>query len=251
MAGASDTTRSEAVGRARRAERSDHTNIRISGINRPKSLTDSVYERLKAAIRNQTLRQRHFYPLGEIAAGFGISRTPVREAVIRLAQAGLVEVAPQRGFRVREIPPNEGKEVFELRSLIEGHAVEKLAKKATDEDLRVLRNILRRQQRLTNDVSKFLDVDEAFHLEMVDRAGLRRAHDFLSTLRDIIWLLGYTALSVPGRLEEVLAEHTAIVDRIEKRDRPGARKALDAHLESTRSKILRLSSTDGTDNTSG
>src|SRR5438067_877979 len=96
--------------------------VKIAGIDRPKSLTDHAYERLKAAIRDGSLNHRRFYPLGDLAAIFGISRTPVREAVLKLAHEGLVTILPQRGFRLREISPDEAAEVFELRSLIEGRA---------------------------------------------------------------------------------------------------------------------------------
>ncbi|MGH7966646.1 MAG: GntR family transcriptional regulator [Candidatus Binatia bacterium] len=211
--------------------------VKIASIDRPKSLTDHAYERLKAAIRDGSLNHQQFYPLGDLASIFGISRTPVREAVLKLAHEGLVTMLPQRGFRLREISPQEATEVFELRSLIEGRAVEKLAKHATAQEIQDLRAILRRQQHAMNDVGTFLDIDEEFHLRMLELAGLRRAREFLVTLRDIIWSLGSTALHLPGRLNEVLVEHTKLVDGIEKKDPVRARRALDAHLHSTFHKI--------------
>ncbi len=207
------------------------------GIDRPKSLTEHAYDRLKAAIREGSLEPRRFYPLGDVASAFGISRTPVREAVLKLAHDGLLEILPQRGFRVREIPPEEAAEVFELRTLIEGRAVEKLGRFATEKDVRDFRAILRRQQRATHDTASFLNIDEEFHLTMLERAGLRRAREFLITLRDVIWILGFDALGLPGRLDEVLVEHTNVVDFIERHDPERARRALDTHLTSTFSKI--------------
>lgn len=211
--------------------------VKIAGIDRPKSLTDHAYERLKAAIRDGSLHHQRFYPLGDLASIFGISRTPVREAVLKLAHEGLVTMLPQRGFRLREISPQEAIEVFELRSLIEGRAVEKLAKNATQQEIQDLRAILLRQQHAINDVGKFLDIDEEFHLRMLELAGLRRAREFLVTLRDIIWSLGSAALHLPGRLDEVLVEHTQLVDCIEKKEPVRARRAIDTHLHSTFKKI--------------
>lgn len=219
-----------------RAERGERP-VKIAGIARPKSLTDHAYERLKAAIRDGSLTHQQFYPLGDLAAIFGISRTPVREAVLKLAHEGLVTMLPQRGFRLREISPDEAIEVFELRSLIEGRAVEKLAKRATEQEIQDLRAILRRQQQAINDVGKFLDIDEEFHLHMLELAGLRRAREFLVSLRDIIWSLGSAALRLPGRLDEVLVEHMQLVECIAKKDATRARRAIDAHLHSTFNKI--------------
>lgn len=210
---------------------------RMAEITRPKSLTDHAYERLKAAIRSGALEPHRFYPLGEIAQNFGISRTPVREAVLKLAHDGLLEILPQRGFRIREVGPEEMAEVFELRGLIEARTVENLAKKGTAGDIQSLRSILKRQERVVHDVGRFLDVDEEFHLTMLERAGLRRAREFMVTLRDIIWLLGLEALALPGRLEEVLAEHRRVVDAIERKDVTGARRAIESHLTSTYAKI--------------
>lgn len=209
----------------------------IEEIDRGRSLTEHAYHRLKAAIREGSIEAHRFYPLGDVAAGFGISRTPVREAVLKLSHEGLLEILPQRGFRIREISSEEAAEVFELRSLLEGRTVEKLAKKALPADVQKLRGILERQSRHLNDTPKFLEVDEEFHLTMLELAGFRRARDFIVSLRDVIWQLGSEALSLPGRLEEVLAEHTAVVDRVERGDAAGARRAIAGHLESTSAKI--------------
>jgi len=210
-----------------------HSQMKITEISRPQSLTDQAYQHLKAAIRSGAIEQHFFYPLGEMAAGFGISRTPVREAVLKLAHEGLLEILPQRGFRIREVAPEEAAEVFELRNLLEGRTVEKLARKSDPEELRKLRAILARQERLVNEPRRFLEVDEEFHLTMLELAGFRRAREFIVMLRDVIWLLGIKALSAPGRLEGVLSEHNRIVECIARKDAAAARRALRAHLDST------------------
>ncbi|MFQ5667326.1 MAG: GntR family transcriptional regulator [Candidatus Binatia bacterium] len=210
---------------------------KIAGIDRPKSLTEHAYRRLKTAIREGSLVPEHFYPLGQMATQLGISRTPVREAVLRLEHDGLVEIVRQRGFRVRRVPWEEAAEVFELRSIIEGRALERVVKRAGPQDIRTLRAILRRQGHVTSDTARFLDIDEEFHLQIVEMAGLRRAKDFLITLRDVVWLVGFEVLRRRSRSAEVLAEHTAIVDAIEAGDPARVRQALDRHLASTYTKI--------------
>jgi DNA-binding GntR family transcriptional regulator len=211
--------------------------MKLTEITRPKSLTDEAYQRLRAAVREGSLELHRFYRLGEIAARFGISRTPVREAVLKLAHEGLLEILPQRGFRLHHISVAEAAEVFELRSLLEGRTVEKLAEKGSSDEVQQLRMIIKRQERFVNQPARFLEVDEEFHLTMLNLAGFRRAREFIATLRDVIRSLGFTALSSPGRLDDVIAEHARIVECIEQHNPSAARAALTAHLESTYAQI--------------
>ena len=211
--------------------------MKISEIHRPKSLTDEAYRRLRAAIRNGSLETHRFYPLGEVAARFGISRTPVREAVLKLAHEGLLEMLPQRGFHLREISLAEAEEIFELRGLLEGRTVEKLAEKRSSDEVRQLRKILKRQDRFVNEPRRFLEIDEEFHLTMLDLAGFHRAREFLATIRDVIWSLSFEALSCPGRLDHVISEHALIVDCIENGRPSAARSAIGLHLQRTYAQI--------------
>ncbi|MFQ5660043.1 MAG: GntR family transcriptional regulator [Gammaproteobacteria bacterium] len=216
--------------------------MKISEIRQRLSLTEQAHARLKKAIREGVLTQHRFYPLRELAEQLGVSRTPVREAAIKLAHEGLAEIVPQRGFRVRTIPPAEVTEVFELRRILEGRAVEKLAERANRSDVRALFTLLERQERAIKDIPRFLDIDEEFHMRLLELSGLPRARDFLVTLRDIICLLGLEALNVGGRTEEVLKEHTAIVEGIARSNASEARQALLLHLDSTRDKIKNTAS---------
>jgi DNA-binding GntR family transcriptional regulator len=211
--------------------------MKISEIQRPKSLTDEAYQRLRAAIRGGTLEMHRFYQLGEVAARFGISRTPVREAVLKLAHEGLLEMLPQRGFRLRQISLAEANEIFELRGLLEGRTVEKLAEKGSSDEVRQLRKILKRQDRFVNEPRRFLEIDEEFHLTMLDLAGFHRAREFLATIRDVIWSLSFEALSTPGRLDHVISEHAHIVDCIESGKPSAARSAIDLHLQRTYAEV--------------
>jgi DNA-binding GntR family transcriptional regulator len=222
--------------------------MKITGINRPKSLTDEAYQRLRAAVSNGSLELQRFYPLGEVAAGFGISRTPVREAVLKLAHEGLLEIRP-RGFRLRHISLTEAVEIFELRSLLEGRTAEKVAAKCNLGEVQQLRSIIKRQQRLVNDPGRFLKADEQFHMTLLDLAGFRRAREFIAMLRDVIWSLGFEALSSPGRLDAVIVEHSHIVECIEQRSPAAAHAAINAHLESSYAQI-RLNQRSGARNSS-
>jgi DNA-binding GntR family transcriptional regulator len=206
-------------------------------IRRPKSLAQQAHRAIKEAIRDQVILPGTFYSEQAMADVLDISRTPVREAVLDLARAGLLEVVPRRGFRLREISADEQDEIFELRALLEGHIVRKLSQRISDANLRSLQAILDRQARLGSNPARFLDVDEEFHLKLVELAGFRKALDFLVELRGTIWLLGLTALARPARASMVLDEHRAIVAALERHDDEGAARAMTDHIESTRMAI--------------
>jgi DNA-binding GntR family transcriptional regulator len=203
----------------------------LPSASRVETLSRQTYAIIRSSIRSGTITADGFYSEVQLAQALHISRTPVREALIELEREGLIEIIPQRGFRLRSISEAEHQEAFELRSLIEGNVVRQLAKVATDDDVTTLRDILDAQARVVDDPAAFLDANEEFHLTMPALLGLERTRRILLTLRGITWLAAHDAIShPPQRAEEVLAEHRAIVDRIAAHDPAGAAKALRTHI---------------------
>lgn len=208
---------------------------RLENLNRPDSLAQRAYAALRTAIRNGALVQGETYSEAEISSSMGISRTPVREALIELSREGLVEIMPQRGFRLRVMTVDEQQEVFALRAVLEALVVQQLAEIATPKDVAELRRFLKTQGQCLNDPVEFMTLDEQFHLLMPRLAGLDRTHKMLTTLRGAMWLIGTSALQIQDRGATVIAEHSAIVDAIEKRDGEAAAIAVHRHLHSTAS----------------
>ncbi len=204
---------------------------RIPAIERTDSLAQQAYRLLRLAIQRQELVRDTFYSESELAEFMGISRTPVREALIELAREGLVEIIPQRGFRLHVLDEDDRREVFELREVLEAHVAEQLAKQATPDDVKQLGALLDRQRALVDDPDAFLEVDEEFHMLMPQLVGLRLGHQMLGTLRGAMWLLGSSALALPERIPTVLEEHAAILHAIEAGDAAAARRAVKRHVK--------------------
>jgi DNA-binding GntR family transcriptional regulator len=203
----------------------------LPSASRVETLSRQTYAIIRSSIRTGAITANGFYSEVQLAEALKISRTPVREALIELEREGLIEIIPQRGFRLRSISEAEHREAFELRSLIEGNVVRELAKVATDEDVATLRRILDEQAKVVDDPAAFLDANEDFHLTMPALLGLERTRRILLTLRGITWLAAHDAIShPPQRADVVLAEHRAIVDRIAAHDPAGAAKALRTHI---------------------
>lgn len=207
----------------------------LTAVERPRTLAHSAYLRLQEAIREGTVTQGELYSESELAETLGMSRTPVREALIALTREGLVEVSPQRGFRIRELSGAEQKEVFDLRSLLESYVARELAVTARPQDTDQLGAVLDRQERLTAPADRvaFLTADEEFHLLMPRLAGLERTDATLAQLRGAMWLIGFEALTRPERNRCVIAEHRAIVGAIAANDSEAAASAVAAHLTNT------------------
>jgi DNA-binding GntR family transcriptional regulator len=206
----------------------------IPSVSRVETLARQTYAAIRMSIRSGTIAPDGFYSEVQLAQALGISRTPVREALIELEREGLIEIIPQRGFRLRTISEAERREAYELRILIETNVVRRLAKDASEADIAVLRGILDDQARAIAEPAAFLDADEEFHLTMPMLLELERTRRILLTLRGIIWLAGHDAIRAPARPAEVIVEHRAIVDAIAAKDPAGAAQAVRAHIQLTR-----------------
>jgi DNA-binding GntR family transcriptional regulator len=205
----------------------------VTPVERPASLSRSAYLRMRQAIRDRALVHGTLYSENEIAATLGMSRTPVREALITLAREGLVEISSQRGFRLRELSEVQRHEVFDLRALLESYSAERLARNATPEHVARLYELVERQAQLHDDPEAFLATDEEFHLLIPTMVGLERTHDTLTSLRGAMWLIGSQALALPQRIPAVLTEHRAIVDAIAAGDPAAAARAAREHIDRT------------------
>jgi len=204
----------------------------VVAIARADSLSRQAYAIVRRAIRDGVVAPGQVYSELKLARLLGVSRTPVREALIELAQEGAVDKLPQRGFRLRSIGRRERQEVFHLRSLIEGYVVAELAKSASPDHVQRLSAILDRQE-ASEDLGTFLDIDEEFHLAMAELAGLERSRRILTGLRSVVWLAGAAALATSDRDAKVLEEHRAVVDAIAGGNAPGSRKAIEHHIAQT------------------
>jgi GntR family transcriptional regulator, rspAB operon transcriptional repressor len=205
----------------------------VSFIDRPDSLAQTAYKSLRQAIRDSDLEPGVLYSENEVASSMGISRTPVREALIDLSREGLVEIVPQRGFRLRVLDREEEKEVFALRAVLEPFVAERLATAAREDDVGELQEVLERQRSCVDDAEAFLANDEEFHLLMPRLVDLERTHQMLVTLRGALWLMGARALELPARAPGALAEHEAVLEAILDGDAAAAAQAARDHVMNT------------------
>lgn len=198
----------------------------------PGSLAQKVYMSLKQAILSLTFRPGEIMQKPEICAELGVSRSPVAEAVARLAAEGLVNVVPQAGTFVAKFSMEEIREGAFLREALELAAVEIVAKTISEEQLVLLRRNLRIQQALMEDgdIAGFYQMDAKMHELILSFTNFKR----LAVLADTAWVHVNRArqlnLPAPGRIEATLEEHKAIVAALEAHDPAAARTATQYHL---------------------
>ncbi|WP_369985046.1 GntR family transcriptional regulator [Sinorhizobium fredii] len=192
----------------------------------------AIYQQLHAAIVSLELKPG--LPLQEkrIAEEFGVSRTPVREALLRLAEAGLVEIFPQSGTFVSRIPLSAIPEAVIIRKSLERTTVECAARVATAEDIARLDRIIARQRAhaVTSEASLFYEQDEAFHEAIAAIAGYPGIWSLVKTVKLQIDRARRLTLPVPGRMATVTEEHAAIRDAIAAHDKDRASAAMMLHL---------------------
>ena len=176
---------------------------------------------------------------GEVASALGMSRTPVREAFLRLEAEGLLRLYPQRGALVVPVSSEEARAVLEARLVLEQFAADKVIGRGPAACAVVFERLageLRRQHDAAakSDWQRFLEADRAFHLVTLEESGNRMLSDFYSSLRDRqMRMIGDSMTRDPQRMTTIMDEHRVIADALRDGDLDKAREAVRAHLSST------------------
>ncbi len=198
------------------------------------TLQNLAYEKIKGQImETQELLPGVLHSESRLSDRLGISRTPVRRALQKLEQEGFVVILPQRGFRVYQFTEKDVREIFQLRRLLEGFAIEWICN--TDEDVNLdplLKNMEAQEEaRLHDDYSKFSVVNKNFHLEIVKFPGNDRLYKAYKDLRSSMDAVGLQILSDRKNWQWSIDDHKLIVEAIEKRDCKKAKKLLYSHFD--------------------
>jgi DNA-binding GntR family transcriptional regulator len=176
---------------------------------------------------------------GEVADALGLSRTPVREAFLRLEADGLLRLYPQRGALVVAVSPQEVRAVMEARLVVEQFAGGKVARKSAEArsavfDRMVTEVTRQRQSAARGDLREFADADRAFHAILVESAGNGILQDLYGSLRDRqMRMIGESAARDPGRVETILAEHALIAEAVRDGESDRTLDAIKVHLAGT------------------
>jgi DNA-binding GntR family transcriptional regulator len=204
------------------------------------SLKDVLYHRIKALLLGGQLVQGQIYSAQHFADLFGSSRTPAREALLRLTGENFLVCLDVRGFKVREFTSKEIQDVFEMRRMIEVHVMRRMVEAGASEDVRKLDASLKsmRAHAAKNDLMAFLEADREFHMVAVQRADNKFLAATIDHIRNNITVFGQRALEKEGRFDEVLAEHAAVLAAVRKRDEARTVEAMLKHLANSEASLV-------------
>jgi DNA-binding GntR family transcriptional regulator len=201
---------------------------------------EKAYEFLKDTILADPEMQGRFISEQDVADRIGVSRTPIREALLLLAAEDLVQLVPKKGAYVAPVSGRQVAELMELRGMVERFAAERVLASGTA-PIAGMREAIERQTALRGmaDAREFIDVDRQFHALLVKATGNELLGKMYEGLRARQVQAGVVALyRAEGRQDVVLLEHESIVAALEAGDVGAATAAISAHLESTLKVLL-------------
>ncbi len=206
------------------------------------ALYEQVAERLRTRIYAHDLAPGAWIDEQSLADEFGISRTPMREALKVLAAEGLVVLKPRRGCYVAEMSERDLDEIFPVLALLEGRVAEEAARRLTSAEFSRLAQIHAELERhaAANDADRFFEANQAFHNALQKLAGNRWLSQLIDDTRKFLKLTRRDSLRLDGRIHQSLAEHREIIAALERRDAAAAALSMHNHILSGRAALSRL-----------
>lgn len=195
-------------------------------------LADEVYDQLVSAIMNLDIGQQDRLVQEKLATDLGISRTPVREALMRLEQEGVLQKSAQGGYRLHQMSDQEVRELYQTRAAIEGQVARILAEKNDPSDLAKLRETIKREENISSaSIRDYFEANRNIHRHFVELANNR----YLLEMFDMTWGKAM-AFQLFAQIENVdlsksLGDHMALVDVIETGDKVEALEVFIQHIQ--------------------
>jgi DNA-binding GntR family transcriptional regulator len=196
----------------------------------PRALYEEVAELLRERIFKRELEPGSWIDELKIAEDYGISRTPLREALKVLAAEGLVTMKVRRGAYVTEVNEKDLVDIYHLLGLLESDAAGVVAARATAAQLQELQAIHNELEGALTQRERFFEINERFHMRLLDIADNRWRNQMVADLRKVMKLNRHHSLLKSGRIEESLAEHRAILAALLARKPAAATQTMLEHF---------------------
>jgi len=206
--------------------------LTIAPLAKALSLRETVTQILRAAIISGEMAPGEVYSAPALGTRFGVSATPVREAMVDLSREGLVETVPNKGFRVTAVSESDLDDIAALRMLIEPPTVREVTPRIPAEAIPALRELARAivDNAAAGDLVAYTEADRRFHLTILEYSHNQRLLTLVSDLRSHTRLYGLSGMVSRGTLAASAAEHLELVDLIAARDAEGAGNLMRQHI---------------------
>jgi len=211
---------------------------------RPRYLGDSVYGALRQAILGRKFDPGEPLTEGDLCRRFGVSRTPVREALAKLERDHLVRVVPKKGAFVRSLSHDEIRELYQVREELEALAVRLAGAKVQPGDLEALEARFRALDLDARGAgaahAEVRALGDEFHRYLLKRADNTKLLQVLEQMREEVQPVWTMSIVAPGRAQALVREHLAIIDALKRADVRRAERLMRRHIRRVRDTIFRL-----------
>lgn len=214
--------------------------LNLKNLKAPPSLKESAFQALKNAVIQDDLKTDRIYKIEELAKSLGISKTPVREALLDLASRGFVTILPRKGVQVNSLDEKDIKDLYQFRMAMERAVIRQIASMITDEEIERAQAINDTMADLVGSDKRveYLEKDREFHLFLAELSANEYIIMALENVRDLVDWMGVKALLRDKRMKEVYDEHNRVIQMLRKRDVDGAEKMLGEHIRITMKKVI-------------
>jgi DNA-binding GntR family transcriptional regulator len=209
--------------------------------NKPTALTDWTYQYLKEKILNLEIKPGEQVHIEEFTEKLEVSRTPIREAFLKLASEGLIEVRPRVGYFVVDITEQDIRDLFEIREIIETRAAKKAAGLLSDEELDGMKNLISESYKAveSGDFQTYISNEIEFHGYLQKHIQNKHLSAFMDSLNDLTHRERVMSIQAVENIKETLIEHQRILDGLVKRDGNLAEWYMGEHLHNVSERLVK------------
>jgi len=204
------------------------------------NLSERIYGALKDQIINEELGPGERLLDDKLASSFGVSRTPVREALTRLASEGLVEIIPRSGVYIKKLTRKDVEEIYKIRKVLEGLAARAATPIIDDKELEQLDLLLKKAKRSlnNNDCQPYIDSDVMLHNLILKNCQNSRLRSIMANLNTLIHVFRVRVARNKEKAKQALNEHGAILNAIKARNPEKTEKMIMEHIERSKEYIF-------------
>ena len=209
-----------------------HKTVKLRKSGRAADSVEKVYEAVRALAVEYQFKPRERANEAELAARLGVSRTPVREALNRLARDGFMRLVPNRGIYARDISPKDVQELYELRAAIERAAFKLARQRGTDDEIAATASVWETNsaQGHRSDWARVTESDEAFHISIVRMAKNEQMLTAIESINFLIRFFRRIDLESDRRRGGLYEEHAGIIDCLNRRDSDKGCELIERHI---------------------
>ena len=204
-----------------------------------KDLSTKVYDLLFNWLITKKVKPGDRLIEEKLAKQLNISRTPIRAALSRLSQDGLIDLIPRKGGSVKKLNARDVEEVYELREVLEGLAVRLSGQKLTEKDLNNLKELLKQSKTLLSkdSATQLAKLDSEFHRVIIRNCDNERLTEFFDSLYNFVQIFRVMGYYRPIRAKQAWKEHAKILEALAKRDINKAQELMEEHIKNTKEYI--------------